>query len=96
MFTLWVQDEQQRGPYNHMTTARKVAVSLAAELSEAVEVCTHDAKTGRRRIRTIIHPEGRAAPPPGMEQPEREGCVAHEGRACFCTPCRAARKARRG
>lgn len=92
MFTLWVNDEQHLPESRHMATARRNAVALAERTGSPVEVCTHDAN-GARRVRTIIHPDGRAAPPTSAETDPREGCVRHEGRTCFCTPCRAERRA---
>jgi hypothetical protein len=92
MFSLYVND-QHRAQYRHMTTARSAAKLLAQTTNLPVEVCTHDASTGARRVRTIIHPDGRAAAPEGMAT-GREGCVAHEGKTCFCTPCRDERRAR--
>lgn len=94
VFTLHVSGERKAGEYRHAATARAVAVELAAELSLPVEVCTTDAK-GRRKVRTVIQPDGSAKPPSNVERDVREGCVRDEGRACFCTPCRAERKAAR-
>ena len=100
MFSLYVNDapvmhdaprEAERFETRHMATARQRAREWAATTGEAVEVCTHDRETGRRRIRTIIRPDGSAAPPPGMTA-GREDCTRDSGRPCFCTPCRDERR----
>jgi hypothetical protein len=96
MFAVKLADEdtERQARYRHMATARRNAAELARAYGTPVEVVTFD-REGRRKVRTIIHPDGRAAPPPQAVTDEREGCVRHEGRPCFCTPCRAERKAAR-
>ncbi len=94
MFSVWVRGAQVGPEVAHASTARKAALRLATELSEPVEVCTLGSQY--RKVRTIIHPDGRAAAPPKAETPAREACVRHTGRACYCTPCRLDRQAGRG
>lgn len=78
----------------HMATARNVASERAQLMSRQVLI-TRIGKAGSLKPTLVANPDGTFSRPPGSEPvSEREDCKAGnaEGLACFCTPCRAARR----
>lgn len=78
----------------HATTARKHARAAAEQAQHAVlisRVIGEDVKPT-----TTVQPDGRSGRPPGFKPAStREDCTQGSGQRCFCTACRAERKARR-
>lgn len=94
MFTLhYYEDGQLTGSTGfickHSRTARKEA-RLAADATDAAVAVMRGEK-----IAYIVHPGGGTGRPPASEpMSATEDCVRGvEDRACFCSPCRAARRA---
>lgn len=96
MFTLHYYEDGQlsRDPigycaYKHASTARKEARREADATDAPVAVMRDDKTT------YIMHPDGRAERAPASQAPSpAEDCVQGvEDRACFCSPCRAIRRA---
>lgn len=73
----------------HARTARERATRVARFLGQSMAVVRGD------RVAYIIRPDGTVSTPPGMTVQAREGCRRASGRACFCSACRAERKAGR-
>ena len=79
--------------YGHSRTARIVARREAAERRQHVLVSR--VVNGKARPAYVVRVDGSSAPPTTMQAPGREDCKRAEGVPCFCTPCRAERKAAR-
>lgn len=79
-------------PYNHMSTARKQATKLALLTNKRVQI-SRVLPEDKVVACLIVGPDG-TAERPLHSQPvsRREDCTRGTGRACFCSPCRAARK----
>lgn len=83
--------EQAAEPCRHATTARKRALAAARDAGRSVTV-----KRGDRAAYTVS-PEGHVGQPEGVIVDERERCKRALGTdgPCFCSTCRAERKAAR-
>lgn len=89
------EDGEPVGAVNHMSTARGNAVLSAALHGERVQISRVVGEFDRDcRPCLIVTPEGEARMPLHAEpMNRRERCTKDTGRACFCSPCRAARRA---
>jgi hypothetical protein len=75
----------------HGSTARRAAREAAARAE--CDVLVARIVDGEVRPAYVVRPDGRQANPPGSVAVQREACTAGNGRPCFCTACRAERKA---
>lgn len=79
----------------HMQTARSRALELSAEDGRAIQI-SRIGKGGIMRACLIVNPDGHTQRPRRAKAANpREDCKRDSGRACFCTACRAERKAAR-
>lgn len=85
-----VKDGTQPWISRHASTARKRAATAARFLGRNMAVVRNG-----DRVAYVIGPDGRVSTPPGVTVAERENCTRGSGRPCFCTACRAERKAGR-
>lgn len=80
----------------HASTARKHA-RAAADRSGKDVLITRIVKGGQLKPSTVIRAAGGSGRPPGFKPANaRENCKRDSGQRCFCTACRAERKATRG
>lgn len=74
----------------HATTIRREATALAESSGRSVRVMRGDA------CAYVMDPDGTRRPPDGAVFEQRENCTrSADGPACFCTACRADRRAGR-
>lgn len=78
----------------HMTTARSRAIELSAKDGRAIQI-TRIAGAGLMKVTLIVEPDGRCRRPAKSKPVAREDCKRDSGQPCFCSPCRAERKAAR-
>jgi hypothetical protein len=77
----------------HAATARKHA-RAAAERSGHDVLITRIVGGGRLKPSSVVKPDGSNGRPPGSRPASRrEDCKRDSGQRCFCTACRAERKA---
>lgn len=79
----------------HASTARRAAREAAAR-AESDVLIVRVVKDAMQPA-YVVTPDGRQKNPPGTVAVQRETCTAEDGsgRPCWCTACRAARKAAR-
>lgn len=98
MYTIRYNDTgEPAGPdgysVRHARTVRHVARDMAAAHGRAIQVVRIVADEVTAAY--IIDPDGTRRPPEGTKFEQRENCIAPEGKMCFCTACRADRRAGR-
>src|ERR1043165_3125074 len=77
----------------HMTTARGHA-RRAAELSGKDVLITRIVGAGTMKPSAVVHPDGSGSRPPGTRAANpREDCKRASGERCWCSACRAERRA---
>jgi hypothetical protein len=79
----------------HAATARKYARE-AAELSGRDVLITRIVGAGTMKPSAVVHPDGSGSRPPGTRAANpREDCKRATGEHCWCSACRAERRAAR-
>jgi hypothetical protein len=79
----------------HMATARRRAIELSERDDRPIQI-SRISGAGLMKPTLIVNPDGRCSRPTGTKPTtEREDCKRERG-ACFCTACRAERRAARG
>ena len=78
----------------HMATARSRAIELSERDDRPIQI-SRISGAGAMKPTLIVNPDGRCSRPAGTKAPAREDCKRDSGQPCFCSPCRAERRAAR-
>lgn len=78
----------------HMTTARSRALQISGDVDRPIQI-SRISGAGQMKVTLVVDPDGHCRRPAKSKPVAREDCTRGTGRPCFCSPCRAERKAAR-